>query len=62
MDGRRAGEDTNLAGAVVAHATIQQEHPQNAMQDLGGGDEHPDNKGFDNHVVRRRINWSAQIP
>jgi hypothetical protein len=32
------------------------------MQDLGDGDEHSDDKGFDNHVVRQRINWSAQIP
>ena len=62
QDDRGAGEDSNLAGAMVAHATIQQGDPQNAMQDLGDGDEHPDDKGFDNHVVPQRINGSAQIP
>lgn len=56
------GEDSNLEGAVVAHATVQQGDPQNAMQDLGNGDEHPDDKSFDNHVGRQRINWSGQIP
>jgi len=45
----RVSRHANLPSAVVADPAVGQAHVQNALGDLGHGDEAPDENGFEQH-------------